>query len=317
MKVVIPKRGDYIEQNGDASYTFTRNTLKLPDIYHPENGCFPPSLNGTEWDKDTTYIAGDIVRTKISQGGYTFWLFYKAIVDVEAGYFPPNNPLKWSFISDSGSNFSMFDDWLNTTFDNVCGYTLTYTQSDIDTIALLRLQSHNDIEITFKNDEASITKLFSVYDDRVVHNFNEYFFKGWNYKDSLIVDKYFTNITEVSMTVRNGSQIGTVIVGKSYDIGNALYGYKKQLRDFSKKVTNAEGYDYLQKGNHSNKLIVKLTLNNDRAIDIYDLLSGLSSTLCLYVLEDGEWVFGYFKDLYMVKSNPVISDYELEINGVI
>jgi len=131
-------------------------------------------------------------------------------------------------------------------------------------------------------------------------------------------EKQLVNVNKLTIQLDGDANSGAgVIVGKAFDIGITQYGYKKQSRDFSKKITTTDGYDYLQKGNQSKKYIIKLLIHNNLASDVFDLLQGLSSTLCLYVLEDGEWVFGYYKDLYMIKQNSVLSEYELEINGVI
>ena len=217
------------------------------------------------------------------------------------------------------NQFAIYDNFINTTWKtrNQDMFLNYQNISDIDFAAILNPQGTTAKFSWDNNTGATVVEEVSL-NTRITHNFNEYFFKDFTTRSIAYSEKQLVNVDNVAVTLEgDNNSASSVIVGKSYDIGNALYGYKKQLRDFSKKVTNADGYDYLQKGNHSNKLIVKLSLNNDRARDIYDLLSGLSSTLCLYVLEDGEWVFGYFKDLYMVKENPVLSDYELEINGVI
>ena len=318
------------------NYLLTSETTGAMKTYLDNGGHFTQSTCANViqhfpvYDKTADYNIGDIVEIGLgviypdgSTSNYPYGVPYKCITTHSSGTDgstakdPLTEPTYWERLP-FYNQFAIYDKFINTTWktrnqDMVLDYE---NITDIDFAAILNPKG-TTVKFWWGNTEGSAEENISL-NTRITNNFNEYFFKDFTTRSIAYSEKQLVNVDNVAVTLEgDDNSASSVIVGKSYDIGNALYGYKKQLRDFSKKVTNAEGYDYLQKGNHSNKLIVKLTLNNDRAIDIYDLLSGLSSTLCLYVLEDGEWVFGYFKDLYMVKSDPVMSDYELEINGVI
>ena len=313
MKVMIPKRYTYTEKDVDENYMYNREVLKLPDKYElMQNGTNPHPLVPS-WSKDTDYSAENLVYTIIEHGGKTYRLLYKALT-TSTDKFPPKSPLEWVIVK-ANDEYTIFDDYLNTQgIIDYRGVKLTYNDN-VD-VALLNVANCLSFDIKFINLETNIdieAKIYSKY----AKDFYEYFYDDFIPKVDWFFEKPFINIDKVELTFGGSTEVGTCIVGQSHYIGDALYGYEKRSRDFSKKVTNSSGYDFLQEGNKTKKYVVKLKIHNDLAPQVFSLLQGLSSTLCLYILEDGESVFGWYKDLYMTKSNPVFSDYNLEINGVI
>ena len=242
---------------------------------------------------------------------------FKALVDYPKTTPLAGNVLEWEQLPYYGQ-LAMFDKYMNTkyTLPTYMGFHYTFEDSTIEAIAVLGV-SGDTAQIDWTNTTTNIHKEIKLK-ERVVTSFYEYFFSKFNQKSIIYSSKEVTNIDSVSIQI-DGKKVGAsaIIVGKEYDIGNTQYGYQKRSRDFSKKSTTKSGYDFLTAGKKANTYIVKITIDNDKADEIFDLLQSLSTTLTLYLLEDGSWVYGWYKDLYMTKSNPVKSEYNLEINGVI
>jgi len=282
------------------------------------------------YDKDTDYTAGDIVEVGIAyvQGSTTsmqsMGVPYKCLTThaaADGAKDPLTEPTYWERLP-FYNQLALYDKFINTkanTKNQDLNLQYGFNGEDISDIDFAAILNPKGSTAKFIWENSSTSKEVDIdLTYRKTSNFNQYFFNKFNYRTIAMSSKELINIDKLTIKLNgDNNEASGVITGKSYDIGTALYGYQKQSRDFSKKVTTQDGYDYLQPGNKTKKLIVKLSIHNDMAQEVFETLQALSSTLCLYVLEDGEWVFGWYKDLYMVKQNPVLSEYNLEINGVI
>jgi len=341
---ITPQGGLYFKRedlNDDDTYeinfyrdrgadTSPQNIATIDDVGDAVYMLLLPSFPA--WNESEDYYVGDLVVLDLHYSKYNpstgsnlkveanRTVLFKALGD-NKGVNPLKNPLMWEaqpyfnqlavfdkFISTSWTSFNQDIQFI---FSDVDGVDTTY-----DTVAVLGVDG-TKVEVSWHNTETTTTNTFDLH-YRVVDSFHDYFYSSFNPVNSVIDSSPFININEIAIKIKgDANKVGTCIVGQSHYIGDALFGYEKRSRDFSKKVTNSSGYDFLQEGNKTKKYVVKLKIHNDLAPQVFNLLQELSSTLCLYVLEDGESVFGWYKDLYMTKSNPVFSDYNLEINGVI
>jgi len=331
LKILVPNKQsyaiEYVPNNKDDNYAFIDVFFQFPSLIHRLVGCLIDPFPYPAFSREQDYNEGDIVYTNIQVGNLVTKKLYKALADITHD---PNNdgctnctpapwecPTCWEEI-ESSTILDCFDKYINTKYNGICDksfeFETIWSSTETDAAALLGCEA-NSANITWENDETSQTLTYNLN----IHkskNFYEYFFRGWSKKDFVISFKPFVNITKVTVEL-SPFKVGTILLGKIYDVGITQYGYEKRSRDFSKITTTSTGLEYIQKGNNTKKYIINFLVHNDLASDVFDLLQGLSSTLCLYVLEDGEWVFGYYKDHYMVKKNPVFSEYHLEINGVI
>ena len=291
---------------------YTGNNLKIAVTNFPSYHSSNTIKRGFIFD-----ITIKIVDKATGQPILTDTVPFKSLVDNPTSTPLAGNALEWEQLPYYGQ-LAMFDYYMNTkyTLPSYTGYHYTFTDSDMDAIAVLGITG-DTAKLTWTNSSTSVEEDIRLH-DRVVSNFMEYYFTKFNQQSIIYSSKALTNIDSVKIQL-DGEKVSTstILVGKEYDIGKALYGYQKRSRDFSKKTTTKSGYDSLVAGKKANTYIVKLIISNDKADEVFDLLQSLSTTLVLYLLEDGSWIYGWYKDLYMTKSNPVLSDYNLEINGVI
>ncbi len=318
MQVLVPIKETYTETDINKEYSFTRTLFKLPDSYSLLNTSFDPRPAVSAWDKDTNYAKGNKAYTVIEHGGKEYKLVYTAISGGDGvdniENFPPDSVTFWE-LDGSFDELSVFDNYLNTQgCIDYRGVLMIY--NDSANIAVLNVENTESFIAGFTN--SVLTQTFSLQTKlRTVRNFYEYFYKKFSRKKDFLIEKPFINADQMALQFGGNTLVGGIVVGDIMYIGDETFGYNKGNRDFSTKETNKNGNDYIKEGNVAKKYTVDLWIENDLADEVYDFLEGLRAKRCLYSIRDGQSVFGWYKELYMIKENAQKSEYTLEINGVI
>ncbi len=327
MKVLVPDKQhfayEYVPGDNTDGFEYENRFFQFPTHIEKKVGCNAAPAPYPTFARDQDYKAGNIVYTSIDIGDITVRKLYKALTDISHD---PNGtgcsnctPAPWECLTcweeiKSESLLDCFDNYINTQYIGICDDYLDFDASNADGVALLGCDAEQ-IDITWSNSDTS--KIFTYkLNSHNSSSFYNYFYGEWYKKNFVISYKPFINVSNVRIQL-DYFKIGSILLGKVYDVGATLYGYQKRNRDFSKVITTSTGLEYLEKGNNSKKISIKVLVKNDLEDKVFNFLQKLSSTLALYLLEDGNWIFGYYKDFYMTKQNPVFSEYELEINGVI
>ena len=327
MKVLVPnKQSMAVEQvagNDNDGFTYYNKFFQFPTHIQYKSGCTIAPLPYEAFTRDKSYTKGTIVYTTMEIGNITGKKLYKALTDIShdpngdgcanCAPAPWECPICWEPIENQGL-LDCFDNYINTQYIGICDDYLDFDASNADGVALLGCDAEQ-IDITWFNSSESKTLSYNI-DQHVSDSFCDYFFRGWYTDNFLLSTKSFVDVNKVRVKIPS-FKVGTILLGKIYNVGKTLYGYNKSNRDFSKIITTSTGLDYLQQGNKTKKFSVKLLIKNDLEKKIFVFLQQLSSTLALYLLEDGNWVFGYYKDFIVTKQNKIYSECELEIKGVI
>ena len=242
---------------------------------------------------------------------------FKALVDTPTSTPLEGNVLEWEQLPFYG-HYALYDKYINTRFEtsSYVGWNFLYTDSDIEAAAVL-YPTGTTANFTWKNETTEVTESIPV-NTRTVNTLSQFFLKKLTPKTLLLSEKALLNIDSVRVEM-SGDKVGaaTVIVGKIYDIGKNDPKHEKSSRDFRQVTTTASGYDYIVAGFKTASFKVKALIENERYEEIFELLQSLSTTLSVYIAADGNWVYGWYKALRLTKTYDEISEYTLEINGVI
>ena len=312
---MTPDEGAFTTDNLQFIESIVRTDKLEGDNLKIKVGGYPPYDSNATIKKEFIF---NIKITIFNKDRHTTTTSYKvpfrALVDNPTTS-PLESALEWEQLPFYGQ-LALFDKYLNTkcVMPSFMGLSYDFT-GDIDAIAVLNLQG-DTAKVTWSNDVATVTEEINLK-YRYVKDFYEYFYNSFKQKDNVYISKKLINIDKVNIEL-SGEKVSasSIFVGKEFYIGKALSGLQLRSRDFSKKTTTADGYDYLEAGKKSKTYITKIAIERDLFEETFKLLQSLSTTLALYVF-DGNWIFGWYKDLYMTKENYNYNEYILEINGVV
>lgn len=278
--------------------------------------CNVPETDYSAYDPGTTYALGEkrIYNHKI----------YESLQAGNLGNDPATATLWWL---DSGydNRWKMFDQVVSSKTQNYGSITLTLWPGGIDTLALLDIEG-TAVTVTMVNDGATVyestTVLISV---APIVDAWTYFFEPFDFAKTVVLEDlvpYYTASLSVEI-VNPGSyaRIGSLVIGKSKELGGTQYEPQISITDYSKKTTDDFGNITVTQRAYSKRLACNLELDNSMIDDVQNILAAYRSTPVVWIAADGGYsaltLFGFYKSFSITIAGPNHSTCALDIEGLV
>lgn len=248
---------------------------------------------------------------------------YEAVTDV-TGIEPGTDATKWLDLG-STNRFAMFDGIVGTQTVNANSIEFSFVSSGIvDAIGLLEVQAESiEITVTDQYGDGIVYQSTLQMADTGVLDWYGYFFDDYYIKQSQVLlnlPPYAGATISVSINATAEVKCGMFIAGRQQFIGGTQYGISTGITDYSRKQTDEFGNTSVIERGYANRANAKLSIDTPQVARIQSLLSSWRAIPMLYIggseLESTH-VFGFYKDFSVVIGNPVFSDCNIEIEGLI
>lgn len=271
------------------------------------------------YDSGTTYNEGDkvIITTGVHK-------IYESTV-TQTGVYPPENLVSWI---DKGSTnrFKMFDDAVasKTVNPNTINVSLTMNGL-VNSLALLELNAIS-VTITANSQSSGLVynKTIDLIDYSEITDWYQYFYYEFQRKSTLVItDLPAYNDLTVNIIIDNNSgnaECGVLGIGRQNIIGEALYGVKIGIIDYSIKTVNDAGLVNIKEGAFSKRADIPVKIENNKIDSTHSLLASNRARSIIYAVTnrfDSTLIYGYYKDFDITIAHPAFAECGLSIEGLI
>lgn len=273
-----------------------------------------------QWVSSTTYSIGQRVTFDFKT--------WESLTNSNTNNNPLVSPTHWLNLGASNT-FALFDQEVNTqsTRNNLIEITVEIGASD--TIALLNLVA-NRVEVVVRDTlggDIIYQSSQSLQGDVVIDWYQYFFFDYLAQRTQAIFSGIPTEFLTAHATIRfigiGELRVGSVIFGKTVELGLTQYGARSGIIDYSRKETDEFGTTTFVRRNFSKRLSAGVMVKNSNLNRVQRLLYDIRSTPTLWIstdypsYEEAGVVYGFYRDFDMAISYPTMSLCNLEIEGLI
>lgn len=276
----------------------------------------------TAWSGATTYNIGDrVILTSTHK-------IYESLRASNTNHDPAtdtSDPPYWIEVS-ATNRWKMFDTSNSTQTTNANSISVRITPGRvINSVALLGLTATSvTITMTDPIDGVVYNKTITLADTSGIINWYAYFFTQIKSKSQVIITDMpaFKN-AYVDIVISNPAstaKCAVCIVGTSTEWGEGIeLGASVGIQDYSRKEKNEFGDYVLIKRSYAKRAKFSLPILNTQIDDFQDFLVENRTNPCLWIGDDNyksTVIYGFYKDFDIVINYHVISDCNLEIEGL-
>lgn len=279
-----------------------------------------PETDHPIWSATATYGIGDKVILDHRS--------YEAVAAVPAGVKPgaevvtKDTPAKWLDIG-ATNRWKMFDEIVGTLTTNPGTVSVTIQPgSVVNSLALINVQGESvNVVMTDPIEGVVATRTYTLIDG-AVDNWYDWFFEEIEFRTNLVVldlPAYGTASLTVTVTSSGIAGIGALVVGKTADIGTALYGTGVGIDDYSIKERDGFGGWIVTEKPFSDTAKFPVAIETDRVAKIKRMLAEVRAKPVVWVGEESyeaTILYGFFTSFDLVYSGPDVSDCQLEIEAL-
>ncbi|VVO30350.1 hypothetical protein [Pseudomonas fluorescens] len=279
-----------------------------------------PETDNPPWSAVPTYALGNKVMLDHRN--------YEALAAVPAGVKPgaevvtEASPAKWLDLG-ATNRWKMFDEIVGTLSTHPGSVSVTIQPGAVvNSLALVNVQGESvSIVMTDPIEGVVATRAYSLIDG-AVDNWYDWFFEEIELRTSLVVldlPAYGTASLTVTVTSSGTAGIGALVIGKTAEIGEALYGTGVGIDDYSTKERDRFGGWSVTEGEFSDTAKFPVAVDTDKVSKIKRLLTEVRAKPVVWVGEEtyeATILYGFFTSFGLVYSGPVVSDCQLEIEGL-
>lgn len=222
------------------------------------------------------------------------------------------------------NQWAQFDD-LNYTQTTHTGDLVTVVQTSgrMDSVALLNVVG---TEVTIYAEDSlgaeAYNQTYSLIDYTLVTDWWSYFFEELPYKSDLVVTDIPPNQDlEFTITLTGAdTACGVLLFGLSKYIGEAVYGSRVGIDDFSRADRDQFGnFTGITQRPWSKRGQFSMFVESKAVDALYNLFAQYRSTPVLWVMTEGYTrgqIFGFYKSFEFVFSHPNHDEFDLVLEGV-
>ena len=272
------------------------------------------------WSAATTYAAGAIVRGNATD------IEHRLFESVQGSNI--NHPLTdgaWWIDAGPTNRWRMFDGSVQTQSENPDEVEVVIrTTSRIDSVALLNLDAAS-VEIVMTDDSEGdvYSQTFSLVSTDGIVDWYSYFYEPIERRRDLVVmdlPPYANVDLTVAVSAPAGvAKVGALVVGLSRQIGEASYGARVGILDFSRKEKDAFGNFIVVERAFSKRATFTVTMDSGLTDHVQDLLARYRATPLVYVGSErfgSTILYGYYRDFQVEIAGPNHSVCSLELEGL-
>lgn len=272
------------------------------------------------WSAATTYAIGN--RVIVTTGVHKI---YESLQASNLNKDPTTNPTWWIEVSPT-NRWKMFDTSNSTQTTNSNSIVVTITPGKvINAVALLNVDGTSvRVKVTDPTDGVVYDNTVSLNYNGTINNWYNYFFDPIMRKKNVILTDlpaYGTAPIEITITYTgNTAKCGVCVLGSVNCIGEGIeLGASVGIQDYSRKEKNDFGDYVLVQRNYSKRARFSMAVLNDQIDALQDLLVDLRTTPCVWIGDDryqSTMIYGFYKDFDIVIAYHLVSDCNIEIEGL-
>ena len=269
-----------------------------------------------EWMSSATYNLGD--RVFLTATGKT----YECVQAPAIGKNPASEPLYWMLTKPS-NRWSMYDSETSTVTVASGNLATTLTiPGRVNAVAFFGVVG-SKIVVTQLGADGALLAQFSKVLQTQPADWYEYFFAV----TEQIPDVVFTGLvpssgSRLEVVVTGPAACAAVVVGNTFDLGDAEWGATTSIIDYSRKTTTAEGVQSFEPGRFSRRMSVRLEQPRERYPAVQRALEAVRATPCVWLGVPGSetyspmTIYGYYKDFSLEVAYPTKHLCSLEIESL-
>jgi len=284
-----------------------------------------PDASASEYSATATYDVGSVVKVSSATPVHT----YKSLISPNVGNAPATSKAAWEDLGPT-NRWAMLDTMNSSQSTSSGSIVATVSGAMIDTVVLMNVvASRITIEQFYGNDlvEALTSSLVDLHTEDIV-DWYSYFVTGLSVRSALVESgwrKLPYAVFRVTIYPLTGqAACGMLVAGEKKQLGDTGFGVSAGILDYSRKSTDEFGNTYLSQGAYAKKASVPVQMDNANINDAYALLASVRSKPTLWNCNNNDsggfeplLIFGFARDFGVVIPGPVVSDCNLEIEGLI
>lgn len=269
----------------------------------------------------TTYALNDLVRVEATHH------VYKSLQNANTAHDPtaePATPVWWLDMG-ATNRWSMFDTLVNSQTTNTNSIAVVVEPAErVDSVVLLNASAATvTITMTDATDGLVFDQTYSMTSDSGITDWYAYFFEPIIRKTDLSVTgmpPYSDAAVAITLTdTGNTAACGECLMGLSREIGDAVYGAKVGIRDYSVKTQDDFGnYTILERA-FSKRGTFEVWVPAVLTSELQSLLAGYRATPTAYIGSDevdATIIYGFYRDFEIDIAYPEYSVCSIEIEGL-
>jgi hypothetical protein len=269
------------------------------------------------WAAGTTYAKDAVVDYLTS-----YWI---SLVNSNTGNTPSTSPTQWARQGPDNTH-AMFDGQVSTATTSTSPLTVVLDTGLCNSLALLGLVAAQ-VVITVKDGTGGPTIYSRTInlDGTFIYDWYQYFFEpNVQIGEVVLTDlpPYPNAELTVALTGTGTLEIGQLIWGTQYDLGDAEYGASLGIIDYSRKETDEFGTTTFVRRDFSKRLSARVLLQNTQINRVQRVLSDLRAEPAVWITAPDVpdlaplTVYGFFRDFAIEVPYPRESLCSLEIEGL-
>ena len=281
-----------------------------------------PETDYSAWSSGTTYTIGQrVILTSTHK-------IYESLQNGNLNKDPAtdtSDPPFWIEVS-ATNRWKMFDTSNSTQTAQANSIVVVITPGRvINSVALLGVEGTSvRIKQTDPTDGVVYDTTFNLSNNGNINNWYNYFFDPISRKTSVIatdLKAYGAAAIEITITYTGfTAKCGVCVLGSTQLIGEGInLGASVGIQDYSRKEKDTFGNYILVQRSYSKRAKFSMAVLNEQIDSLQDLLVTLRTTPCVWIGDDRYTctiIYGYYKDFDIVIAYHLVSDCNIEIEGL-
>ena len=281
-----------------------------------------PETDYSAWSSGTTYTIGQrVILTSTHK-------IYESLQNGNLNKDPAtdtSDPPFWIEVS-ATNRWKMFDTSNSTQTTNTNSIVVVITPGKvINSVSLLNIEGTSvRIKMTDPTEGVVYDVTTSLNNNGNINNWYNYFFNPIQRRTSHIatdLPAYGTAAIEITITNTGlTAKCGVCIIGSVQYIGEGInLGASVGITDYSRKEKDTFGNYVLIQRSYSKRAKFSMAVLNEQIDALQDLLVSLRTTPCVWIGDDNyacTYIYGYYKDFNIVIAYHLVSDCNIEIEGL-
>jgi hypothetical protein len=270
------------------------------------------------YNAGTTYAKDDFV----DYGTH----IYQSLVNSNTGNQPDTSPTFWVLVGPDNTH-AMFDDQVSTATVSATPLTVVLDTGLCNSLALFGLVG-NELDVTITDGSGGPT----VYEETVslagtfILDWYQYFFEPYVQIEEVVLTDlppYANARMTVTLSGSGNVQVGQLVWGTQYELGDAEYGAAVGIIDYSRKDTDEFGTTTFVERNFSKRMTARLMLDTAQIARVQQVLARVRAKPSVWVGVPDDALFrpltiyGFFRDFSIDIAYPTKSYCSLEIEGLV
>jgi len=249
---------------------------------------------------------------------------YQCIQGPSTGNAPDTSPLWWADIGPS-NKWSMFDSQVSTATTAATTLTVVLDTGYVNSLALIGvLGAAATISATDGAAGPSVYSRTIGLDGTVIGDWYQYFFEAFNQLGEVVLTDIPTySALRLTVTVAGiNVEVGQLLFGTVYDLGQTLAGATASITDYSRKDTSALGVTTFVQRQFSKRMSARMMLTTAQINKAQRVLADIRATPCVWIgAEDTASyaplvVYGFYRDFSIEIAYSAMSYCSLEVEGL-